>query len=437
MKRLMFVIMAVFMGAGVSLFAEETSSAAVPGINGADTAWVLMSAALVMLMTPALGFFYGGMVRKKNVLSVLMKAFITLAVISMQWMVIGYSLSFGEGNGFIGGFQHFMLNGVGQEGSNYAPNIPGLAFMIFQAMFAVITPALIFGAFVERVKFSSFLLFTVLWATFIYNPICHWVWGKGGWLAEMGALDFAGGIVVHVSAGIAALVTAFVIGKRKGTESLGPIPHNLPFTVLGAGLLWFGWFGFNAGSALGANGIAANAFVTTNMAASSAAVTWAVIEWIRNGKPTMLGTVSGAIAGLATITPSAGFVDAGAALIIGVIASMFCFVAVSIIKMKFKYDDSLDAFGVHGVGGMIGPLLTGVFANPAVNALGTGLLFGNPKQLGIQAVAVGATIAYSFIGTFIIFKAIDLLMGVRLKERDENIGVDLSQHNERAYTLIE
>ncbi|PKL93051.1 MAG: ammonia channel protein [Candidatus Goldiibacteriota bacterium HGW-Goldbacteria-1] len=406
-------------------------------MNGADTAWVLMSAALVMLMTPALGFFYGGMVRKKNVLSVLMKAFITLAVISMQWMVIGYSLSFGEGNGFIGGFQHFMLNGVGQEGSNYAPNIPGLAFMIFQAMFAVITPALIFGAFVERVKFSSFLLFTVLWATFIYNPICHWVWGKGGWLAEMGALDFAGGIVVHVSAGIAALVTAFVIGKRKGTESLGPIPHNLPFTVLGAGLLWFGWFGFNAGSALGANGIAANAFVTTNMAASSAAVTWAVIEWIRNGKPTMLGTVSGAIAGLATITPSAGFVDAGAALIIGVIASMFCFVAVSIIKMKFKYDDSLDAFGVHGVGGMIGPLLTGVFANPAVNALGTGLLFGNPKQLGIQAVAVGATIAYSFIGTFIIFKAIDLLMGVRLKERDENIGVDLSQHNERAYTLIE
>lgn len=437
MKRLMFMILAVFMGAGVSLFAEETSSAAVPGINGADTAWVLMSAALVMLMTPALGFFYGGMVRKKNVLSVLMKAFITLAVISMQWMVIGYSLSFGEGNGFIGGFQHFMLNGVGQEGSNYAPNIPGLAFMIFQAMFAVITPALIFGAFVERVKFSSFLLFTVLWATFIYNPICHWVWGKGGWLAAMGALDFAGGIVVHVSAGIAALVTAFVIGKRKGTESLGPIPHNLPFTVLGAGLLWFGWFGFNAGSALGANGIAANAFVTTNMAASSAAVTWAVIEWIRNGKPTMLGTVSGAIAGLATITPSAGFVDAGAALIIGVIASVFCFMAVSVIKMKFKYDDSLDAFGVHGVGGMIGPLLTGVFANPAVNALGTGLLFGNPKQLVIQAAAVGATIAYSFIGTFIIFKAIDLLMGVRLKERDENIGVDLSQHNERAYTLIE
>lgn len=429
--------MAVFMGAGVSLFAEETAAVTAPAINGADTAWVLMSAALVMLMTPALGFFYGGMVRKKNVLSVLMKAFITLAVISIQWMVIGYSLSFGEGNGFIGGFQHFMLNGVGQEGSNYAPNIPGLAFMIFQAMFAVITPALIFGAFVERVKFSSFLLFTVLWATFIYNPICHWVWGKGGWLGAMGALDFAGGIVVHVSAGIAALVTAFVIGKRKGTESLGPIPHNLPFTVLGAGLLWFGWFGFNAGSALGANGIAANAFVTTNMAASSAAVTWAVIEWIRNGKPTMLGTVSGAIAGLATITPSAGFVDAGAALIIGVIASAFCFVAVSIIKMKFKYDDSLDAFGVHGVGGMIGPLLTGIFANPAVNALGTGLLFGNPKQLVIQAAAVGATIAYSFIGTFIIFKAIDLLMGVRLKERDENIGVDLSQHNERAYTLIE
>lgn len=436
MKKLIFVVAVVF-GAGVSLSAEEIQPASVPGINGADTVWVLISAALVMLMTPGLGFFYGGMVRKKNVLSVLMKAFITLAVISVQWMVIGYSLSFGEGSGFIGGFQHFMLNGVGQEGSNYAPNIPGLAFMIFQAMFAVITPALIFGAFVERVKFSSFLLFTVLWATFIYNPICHWVWGKGGWLGAMGALDFAGGIVVHVSAGIAALVTAFVIGKRKGTESLGPIPHNLPFTVLGAGLLWFGWFGFNAGSALGANGIAANAFVTTNMAASSAAITWAVIEWIRNGKPTLLGTVSGAIAGLATITPSAGFVDAGAALIIGVIASAFCFMAVSVIKMKFKYDDSLDAFGVHGVGGMIGPLLTGIFANPAVNALGTGLLFGNPKQLLIQAAAVGATIAYSFAGTFIIFKAIDFVMGVRLKERDENIGVDLSQHNERAYTLIE
>lgn len=437
MKKLIGFITAALGLSCIPAFAEETAVAAAPAISAGDTAWVLISAALVMLMTPALGFFYGGMVRKKNVLSVLMKAFITLAVISLQWVIIGYSLSFGEGGKFIGGFQHFMLNGVGQEGSNYASNIPGLAFMIFQAMFAIITPALIFGAFVERIKFSSFLLFTVLWSTFIYDPVCHWVWGKGGWLGAMGALDFAGGTVVHINAGIAALVTAIVIGKRKNTGTLGPIPHNMPFTVLGAGLLWFGWFGFNAGSALGANGLAANAFVVTNTAAAAAALTWAVIEWFYNGKPTVLGTVSGAVAGLVAITPASGFVDVTGAILIGIAVAGVCFVAVSIVKGIFKYDDSLDAFGVHGVGGMVGALLTGVLANPAVNALGTGTMFGNPKQFMIQLISVVATMAYSFVGTFIIFKLIDLTMGVRLKEKDENIGVDLSEHNERAYTLIE
>jgi len=446
MKKLLLILMVLLTGA-FGIFAEEAAApaaeaavAAAPApapINAGDTAWVLISAALVMLMTPALGFFYGGMVRKKNVLSVLMKAMITLAVISLQWVIIGYSLSFGEGGKFIGGFQHFMLNGVGQEGSNYAGNIPGLAFMIFQAMFAIITPALIFGAFVERIKFSAFLIFTVLWSTIVYDPVCHWVWGKGGWLGAMGALDFAGGTVVHINAGIAALVTAIMVGKRKNSHTLGPIPHNLPFTVLGAGLLWFGWFGFNAGSALAANGLAASAFVVTNTAAAAAALTWAVIEWIANGKPTILGTVSGAVAGLVAITPASGFVDVSGSIIIGIVVALVCFLAVTKIKEIFKYDDSLDAFGVHGVGGMVGALLTGVLANPIVNALGKGTMFGNPAQLGIQAISVVATLAYSLVVTFIIFKLIDMTIGVRIEEKEEALGADLSQHNERAYTLVD
>ncbi len=436
MKKLLLALTAVFTGV-ISLFAEEAAAAAAPAISAGDTAWVLISTALVMLMTPALGFFYGGMVRKKNVLSVLMKAMITLAVISLQWVIIGYSLSFGEGGPFIGNLKHFMLNGVGQEGSAYASNIPGLAFMIFQAMFAIITPALIFGAFVERIKFSAFLVFTVLWATLVYDPVCHWVWGKGGWLGAMGALDFAGGTVVHINAGIAALVTAIMIGKRKNTSTLGPTPHNLPFTVLGAALLWFGWFGFNAGSALGANGLAASAFVVTNTAAAAAALAWAVIEWIVNGKPTILGTVSGAVAGLVAITPASGFVDVSGSIAIGVVVAVVCFFAVTKIKETFKYDDSLDAFGVHGVGGMVGALLTGVFANPVVNEIGKGTLFGNPGQFMTQLISVVATFAYSLVVTFIIFKLIDMTIGVRIEEKEEAIGVDLSQHNERAYTLVD
>lgn len=436
MKKLLLALTAVFTGV-ISLFAEEAAAAAAPAISAGDTAWVLISTALVMLMTPALGFFYGGMVRKKNVLSVLMKAMITLAVISLQWVIIGYSLSFGKGGPFIGNLKHFMLNGVGQEGSAYASNIPGLAFMIFQAMFAIITPALIFGAFVERIKFSAFLVFTVLWATLVYDPVCHWVWGKGGWLGAMGALDFAGGTVVHINAGIAALVTAIMIGKRKNTSTLGPTPHNLPFTVLGAALLWFGWFGFNAGSALGANGLAASAFVVTNTAAAAAALAWAVIEWIVNGKPTILGTVSGAVAGLVAITPASGFVDVSGSIAIGVVVAVVCFFAVTKIKETFKYDDSLDAFGVHGVGGMVGALLTGVFANPVVNEIGKGTLFGNPGQFMTQLISVVATFAYSLVVTFIIFKLIDMTIGVRIEEKEEAIGVDLSQHNERAYTLVD
>jgi Amt family ammonium transporter len=390
-----------------------------------------------MIMTPALGFFYGGMVRKKNVLSVLMKAMIALAVISVQWVVIGYSLSFGTGNAFIGGLGNAFLKGVGQAPGPYAGTIPSLAFMIFQAMFAIITPALIFGAFVERIKFSAFLVFTLLWATFVYDPVAHWVWGTGGWLGKMGCLDFAGGTVVHINAGVAALVTAIIIGKRKNTETLGPIPHNLPFTVLGTALLWFGWFGFNAGSALAANGLACNAFVVTNTAAAMAAITWAAIDWKVSGKPTILGTCSGAVAGLVAITPASGFVDVTGAIIIGIAVSIVCFFFVSVVKGFFKYDDSLDAFGVHGVGGMLGALLTGLLATPLVNPAGAGAFYGNPKQFMIQLVSVGATFFYSLIMTFIIFKGVDLVMGVRIKEKQENMGADLSQHNERAYTLIE
>ncbi|TBR19628.1 ammonium transporter, partial [bacterium] len=300
-----------------------------------------------------------------------------------------------------------------------------------------ITPALIIGAFAERMKFSAFLVFTLLWATFVYDPLCHWVWGIGGWMRGLGALDFAGGTVVHINAGIAALVTALVIGKRKNLEHT-PAPHNLPFVVLGTGLLWFGWFGFNAGSALAANGLAVNAFVVTNTAAAAAGLTWALIEWIHNGKPTMLGTASGAVAGLVAITPAAGFVSIIPAIIIGIVVSIVCFFAVSVIKPKLGYDDSLDAFGVHCVGGIWGALATGLFASKMVNPAGAdGLFFGNPKQFLIQAIAVLGTIVYTFIVTVIIYKVVDLFIGVRVSEKDELVGLDLTQHRERAYTILE
>ncbi len=408
-------------------------------INAGDTAWVLISSALVLLMTPGLAFFYGGMVRKKNILSVLMQCFIIMAVMSLQWVLFGYSLSFAPGTGFWGGFAWAGLRGVGLEPyADYAATIPHQAFMIFQAMFAIITPALIIGAFAERMKFSAFLLFTVLWATFVYDPVCHWVWGIGGWIRNMGALDFAGGTVVHINAGIAALATALFIGRRRSLDKSVPAPHNLPFVVLGTALLWFGWFGFNAGSALAANGLAANAFVVTNTAAAAAGLSWALIEWFRVGKPTMFGVASGAVAGLVAITPAAGFVSVMPAIVIGLLVSVFCYIAAAIIKPKLGYDDALDAFGVHCIGGIWGALATGLFASKMVNPAGNdGLFFGNASLFLTQLKTVGVTIGYALIGTFVIYKVVDLLVGIRVSEKEESIGLDLTQHHERAYTTLE
>jgi Amt family ammonium transporter len=425
-------------GAAQSQQAAVTTPAALK-VDSGDTAWVLVSAALVMLMTPGLAFFYGGLVRRKNMLGILMQCFIILAALSLQWVLIGYSLSFSPGNSFIGGLKWFALKGVGFDPyPDYSATIPHQAFMIFQAMFAVITPALIIGAFAERMKFSAFLIFTLLWATFVYDPIAHMVWGVGGWLRNLGALDFAGGTVVHINAGIAALVTAIIIGKRKGYCHNPTPPHNLPFSVLGAAMLWFGWFGFNAGSALGANGLAVNAFVVTNTATAAAALSWASLDWIFNGKPTMLGTISGAVAGLVAITPAAGFVGIGGAIAIGLLVSVFCFIAISFVKHKFGYDDSLDAFGIHGIGGIWGALATGLFASKLINPAGAdGLFFGNSKQLLIQLIAVGTTIVYTFIATFILYKLVDMIIGVRVVDEEEAMGLDLTQHNERAYTMLE
>jgi Amt family ammonium transporter len=408
-------------------------------MNTGDTAWVLISSALVLLMTPGLAFFYGGMVRKKNILSILMQCFIIMCLVGVQWVMYGYSLSFHPGTGFWGGFGWLGLNGVGLEPyADYAGTIPHQAFMIFQAMFAIITPALIIGAFAERMKFSAFLSIILLWVTFVYAPVCHWVWGIGGWLRNLGALDFAGGTVVHINAGIAALVTAIVIGKRKNIDKHIPAPHNMPFVALGTGLLWFGWFGFNAGSALAANGLAANAFVVTNTAAAAAGLSWAIIEWLRNGKPTIFGVCSGAVAGLVAITPAAGYVNVVSAVIIGMLVSVFCFIAVTVIKPKLGYDDSLDAFGVHCVGGIWGALATGLFASKAVNPAGAdGLFFGNPHQLLVQFYAVAVTLVYSGVLTLVIYKVVDAIIGVRVGEKEEAIGLDLTQHREKAYTVLE
>jgi Amt family ammonium transporter len=410
-------------------------------MNSGDTAWVLMSTALVLLMTiPGLAFFYGGLVRRKNILSILMQCFIILCVISLQWVLFGYSLAFGpDFHGIIGNLNWAGLRGVGPlPNADYAATIPHSVFMIFQMMFAVITPALIIGAYAERVKFPAFLLFTILWATFVYDPLAHWVWGTGGWLKNLGALDFAGGIVVHVSSGISALVLALLLGKRIGYNHKPIRPHNLPFTVLGGALLWFGWFGFNAGSALAADGIAANAFITTNTATAAAGLTWALIEWWHNGTPTILGTVTGAVAGLVAITPACGFVNPMNAMIIGMMVAVVCYLAVSVIKGKLGYDDSLDAFGVHGVGGIVGTLATGIFAQKAVNAAGNdGLLFGNVHQFLVQGFIVIVTVAFAASMTFIIFKIVDALVGMRVEEKNEIVGLDLTQQSEAAYTVIE
>jgi Amt family ammonium transporter len=405
-------------------------------IDSADTAWVLVSTALVMIMTPGLALFYGGMVRGKNVLSTLMHSFFALGLMTLQWIVVGYSLAFGPdvGGGMLGGFDHVLLRGVGLGPAPLASSIPHLLFMAFQMMFAIITPALISGAFAERLKFSTYAVFILAWGTLVYDPICHWVWGPGGWLAQRGALDFAGGTVVHLSAGASALVFAVVLGRRVNPKP----PHNLPLTLLGAGLLWFGWFGFNAGSALAANGKAALALVNTHVAAAAAAVAWAVVEWIRQGKPTALGVASGLVAGLVAVTPAAGFVGPLGALAIGAVAAPVCFFAV-LLKGRLGYDDSLDAFGIHGVGGALGALLTGVFASAVWNSAAdpakgvSGALEGNVAILGEQAFSVLVAGAYAAAVTWIILKVLAATMGLRVPEDSEREGLDVSLHGEEAY----
>ena len=410
-------------------------------INSGDTAWVLISTALVMLMTfPGLALFYGGLVRRKNVLATIMQSFFVLCMISIQWILFGYSLSFGPDRGhFIGSLAWFGLKGVGMAPNpDYAATIPHLLFMVYQMMFAVITPGLITGAFAERMKFSTYVVFTLLWATLVYDPICHWVWGAGGWLRNMGALDFAGGTVVHVSSGISALVCALILGKRRGYGREPMPPHNLPLAIIGAALLWFGWFGFNAGSALGANELAVSAFIATNTAAAAAALTWMFIEWKVIGKPTILGGATGAVAGLVAITPAAGFVTPLSSIIIGCSVGLVCYTSVAVIKLRFGYDDSLDAFGVHGVGGTLGALVTGLFAERIVNPAGNnGLFFGNPALLMTQATGVIATAVYAVAVTFVLLKVLEATMGLRVEDEEEVIGLDITQHEESAYTLLD
>ncbi len=404
-------------------------------INPADTAWVLLSAGLVMLMTPAVGFFYGGLVRKKNVLSVIMQSIFILALISVQWVLWGYSLAFGpDRGGVIGGLEWLGLGGVGLDPNpEYAPTIPHQAFMIFQAMFAVITPALITGAFAERKRFKAFVLFTLLWATFVYDPLAHWVWGTGGWLKTLGALDFAGGTVVHISSGVSALVAALVLGPRLGLGEESLEPHDATMAVLGAVLLWFGWFGFNAGSALAANGLAVSAFVVTNTAAAMAALTWMTVSWAHKGRPSVLGAAAGAVAGLVAITPASGFVTVQAAILIGLGAGIICYFATQ-LRGKLRVDDALDVWGVHGVGGTWGALATGLFATLAVNELGAnGLVYGDPSLLWKQAIAVAVTWVYSGAVTWLLLKVVDITVGLRVAEREEVLGLDASQHGEVAY----
>ena len=406
-----------------------------PAINSGDTAWVLISSALVMLMTPGLALFYGGLVRNKNVLGTIMQSFIVIGLISVLWVIAGYSLAFGPDHGhFIGGLDWFGLRGVGQEPSDtYATTIPHQVFMVFQMMFAVITPALITGAFAERAKFSTFLVFMAIWSLAVYAPIAHWVWASGGWLRERGALDFAGGTVVHVNAGIAALAAALLYGKRLGYGREPMEPHDITMVVLGAALLWFGWFGFNAGSAVASNGQAANAFVVTHVAGAAGALTWMLLTWIFSAKPSIVGAAAGAVAGLAAVTPASGFVDTMPALAIGVGAGAFCYFAVR-LRARLRLDDSLDVVGVHGVGGAWGMIAAGIFAVAAVGGT-NGAIHGNVGQLGTQFVAVGATMGYSFAVTLLILKLLDLTLGLRVSEEEEVLGLDIAQHGERAYVF--
>ncbi len=404
-------------------------------MNTGDIAFMLIASALVMFMTPGLALFYGGLVRSKNVLGTMMQSFICLGIISIIWVGYGYSLAFGpDVKGFIGNLDWMWLNGVGLKPGPYSDSIPDLLFCAFQLMFAIITPALITGSFAERMKFSAFVVFTILWVTFVYFPVCHWVWG-GGWLGKLGALDFAGGTVIHINSGAAALVAALLIGKRKGYGREAFHPNNLPMTILGAGILWFGWFGFNAGSALSAGQNATLAFFTTQVATGAAALSWIIAERIAHGKPTTLGAASGAVAGLVAITPAAGFVGPVPAIIIGLVAGVICYLAI-LFKAKAGYDDALDVVGVHGIGGLWGALATGLFASTAWNPDGAnGLFFGNPHQFVVQAIGAGSAIVYSMVLTFMILKAIDLTIGFRVPLEEEIQGLDITQHSELGYSL--
>ena len=406
-------------------------------INAGDTAFVLVSSALVMFMTPGLALFYGGMVRTKNVLATMMQSFTIIGLVTVIWVLWGYSLAFGpDVGGVVGNLSWFGLKGVGLSPSpDYASTIPHQAFMIFQGMFAIITPALITGAFAERMKFSALLVFIALWSTLVYSPLAHWVWGSGGWLGNLGALDFAGGTVVHISSGASALAAVLIISKRRGYGKEQFIPHNLPMTLTGTAILWFGWFGFNAGSALGSNGLAAAAFVNTHVAAGTASLSWLFAEWIHHGKPTTLGAASGAVAGLVAITPAAGFVSPVSALIIGGLAGVICYGAV-MAKAKLGYDDSLDVVGIHGVGGTWGALATGLFASTVVNPdAANGLFFGNPGQLWIQFLSVIVTCLFTFAMTLVILKVLDLVMGLKVSEEEEIRGLDVTQHSEAGYSF--
>lgn len=453
MKKGIFSIIAL-LGLFSSTLAAQTTAPATPTIDAGDTAWMIVATAFVLLMSiPGLALFYGGLVRRKNVLSVFMQVFILVAVISIEWVVLGYSNAFSSNSiealkPYIGGFDWAFLNNI--KVNDVSPyfishsqtladgtttgTVPHLIFIMFQGMFAVITPALIIGAFAERINFKGFLVFSILWAVLIYNPVAHWVWSADGWLFKLGALDFAGGTVVHVNAGIAAIVTALMLGKRRDYKGHALPAHNITYVAIGAALLWVGWFGFNAGSGLAADGLAANALMVTNLAAATAALTWALLEWFIDKRPTTVGISTGAVGGLVAITPAAGFVGVPGALLIGVAVSLVCFTMVAYVKPKLGYDDSLDAFGVHGIGGILGAILTGVLATPAVQSAYSGAAFGNFHQLWVQIEAVGVTIIFSGIGTFILFKITDLLIGVRATDNEESIGLDEAQHGETAYT---
>jgi Amt family ammonium transporter len=430
--------------AGITPLMAQEALTPEPVINAGNTAWMIVASALVLLMTlPGLAFFYGGLVRRKNILNILMQCFIIVAAVTVEWIAFGYSLTFGSSSGplapFIGGFDWAFLKGIGiNDVSPYfisqpVQRIPHIVFILFQCMFAVITPALIIGAFAERIKFKGFFIFIMLWAVLVYNPVAHWVWSADGWLYKLGALDFAGGTVVHINAGIAALVMALLIGKRRGINGVPTVPHNIPFVVLGAGLLWFGWFGFNAGSGLAADGLAGSAFLVTHLAAATAAITWALIEWFSHKTPSTVGIATGAVAGLVAITPAAGFVDVRGAIAIGFIVSVVCFIAVSKIKPKLGYDDTLDAFGVHGIGGMIGAICTGIFAVPSIQSAYSGAVTGNFKQVWIQLIAVVVVLIYSGVMTFILFKVIDKFTRIRAESIVEEEGLDIYEHGESAY----